>query len=631
MGQSQSDETRRSLSPDDLRHRLTHRLQKRTFTDLELYSFRDVFTSLANTSNDNTPYWSEDTLTRFLELPDALDVASLLYHATSVAAGFPFLSDGPGILDWEAIVRVVCVFTGRYKTVLRKGGGDPVRVWFRILAVHDRGGGGTSNGHEVNGKHIEAAIAEAMAHGGEHRDTHHSHEKHDDHDHNHEDDDHSDDIFQIADPEDMEDENDDDELALAALEALDAIEVFKLAEKPAVMVQKYVRRLDPQELTKLVMLLLVIAPLDPQESLATYVERYSGDALVDLRRAAGSIVRSMSVDGKPILWTGFSRSVKRSLPHLFDGFKPLYEHFLFSKRLNMNKNSSLNLPLIPPLLQHYGTILTPTILNQLSFFLKGETLYRRLRKLYIGSDDGFSMGMFEQKVFKWRAPTILLVSGSRMGPPSTSREKSFSDTLSPKRFPDSISDDNDDEESETLTFGVYIDIMWKITHKECFGTSSTQLFQLHPIHEVFETSKSHSDYIYWNKSAGIGFGAPLPRIKPGDPVLHMNLGAVSLILDESLEFGVFTHSSSGGGAYHTSDLNVGGRNGDWQERFNIEEIEVWGVGGEEEAKEQARQWAWDEAEAMRRRNVQLGDDVEANRALLEMAGIIGGNRSGGSV
>ncbi|RVD88321.1 uncharacterized protein DFL_002510 [Arthrobotrys flagrans] len=607
MGQSQSDESRRSLSPDDLRHRLTCRLQKRSFTDLELYSFRDVFTSLANTSNDGTLYWSEDTFTRFLELPDALDVASLLYHATSVAAGFPFLSDGPGILEWEAIVRVVCVFTGRYRGVLRKGGGDAMRVWFRILAVHDRGG------DEVNGNIIGEV-------NGEERDTEQPPGKEDD----------DDDVFQIADPEDMEDENDDDELALAALEALDAIEVFKLAEKPAAAArQKYVRRLDPENLTKLVMLLLVIAPLDPQESLATYVERYSGDVLVDLRRAAESIVRSMSTDGKPILWTGFSRSVKRSLPHLFDGFTPLYDHFLFSKRLNMNKDPTLDLPLAPPLLQHHGEILTPTLLNQLSFFFKGTTLYRRLRKLYIGSDDGFSMGMFEQKVFKWRAPTILLVSGSRTGPPSTSREKSFSDTLSPKRYPDSIVDPGDTD--GTLTFGVYVDVMWKITHKECFGTPTTKLFQLHPIHEVFETSKSHSDYIYWNKSAGIGFGAPLPRIKSGDPVLHMNLGAVSLILDESLEFGVFTHSSSGGGAYHTSDLNVGGRNEDWQERFTIDEIEVWGVGGEEEAKEQARQWAWDEAEAMRRRNVQLGDDVEANRALLEMAGIIGGNRSGGSV
>ncbi|KAK6502827.1 Restriction of telomere capping protein 5 [Arthrobotrys musiformis] len=574
MGQSQSDESRRSLSPEDLRRRLTHRLQKKTLTDLEVFSLRDVFASLSN-SSDDVEYWSEDTLVRFLELPDVLDVGGLLFHASSVAAGFPYLSDGPGLLDWEGTVRVICVFTARWRGVLK---GDAVRIWYRILAVHDRGGDDIKeNGGDTGGSEVQP---------------------------------------------DIEDEGDDDDLALAALEALDAIEVFKLDTPPST--RKYVRRLDPQDLTKLVMLLLVIAPLDPQESLAAYVERYSGDALLELRRAAESVVRSMSTDGAPILWSAFARSVRRGLPHLFDGFKPLYEHFLFSKRLNMNKDPTLHLPLTPPLLQHHGTILTPTILNQLSFFIKGDTLWRKLRKLYIGSDDGFSMGMFEQRVFKWRAPTILLVTGSRMGTPSTSREKSFSDTLSPKRFPDSISSEDD-----TLTFGVYVDTMWKITHKEPFGTPSTRLFQLHPIHEVFETSKSHSDYIYWNKSAGIGFGAPLPRVKAGDPVLHMNLGAVSLILDESLEFGVFTHSSSGGGAYHTSDFE--GRSGDWQERFVVEEIEVWGVGGEEEAREQKRQWAWDEAEALRRRNVQLGDDVEANRALLEMAGIIGGNRSGGSV
>ncbi|KAF3918880.1 hypothetical protein ABW20_dc0103560 [Dactylellina cionopaga] len=623
MGQSQSDESGRrgsgQLSPEELSHRLTLRLQKRTFTDIELYSFRDVFSSLAEHS-DGVAFWSEDTLTRFLELPDALDVGALIYHASSVAAGFPFLSQGPGILEWEAIVRVVSVFTGRYKGVLRKGGGDPVRLWFRMFAVYDRGGSAGGDGREEGdkGKQKEnEAIAggripdNSMDEGGSEsrKDNGYAIQSP------------TDDLFQIADPEDISDDED-DELALAALDALDAIEVFRHAEKPTV---KYLRRLDAESMVKLIMLLLVIAPLDPQESLAAYVERYSGDALLELRVTAESVVRSMSSAGKPILWTAFSRSIKRSLPYLFDGLKPLYEHFLFSKRLNMS-SPRIQVTMAPPLLLNSGTIMSNSIINQLSFFIKGEDIWRRLRRLYIGSEAGFSMGSFEQKVFKWRAPTILLVSGSRMPtPPETSREKSFTDSLTPKRFPDSIDSDG------RLIFGVYVDIPWKITHRECFGTPATKVFQLHPIHEVFETSKAHSDYIYWNKSAGIGFGAPLPRIKSGDPVLHMNLGAVSLILDESLEFGVFTHSSAGGGAFHTSDLAVAGRRDDWQDRFEIEEIEVWGLGGEDEAKEQARQWAWDEAEAMRRRNVQLGDDIEANRALLEMAGIIGGNRSGGSM
>ncbi|EPS43962.1 hypothetical protein H072_2127 [Dactylellina haptotyla CBS 200.50] len=616
MGQSQSDESGSGqLSPEELAHRLTVRLQKRTFTDIELYSFRDVFKSLADHSNDGVAYWSEDTLTRFLELPDALDVGALIYHASSCAASFPFLSQGPAIMEWEAMVRIVCVFTGRYKGILRRSGGDPTRIWFRIFSIYDRGKKGEEDlvedperrkeniAVERSGEEDGGSVGQSLKDSGYEPPLSAT-----------------DSLFAIADPEDISD--DEDELALAALDAMDAIEVFKHVEKPSV---RYIRRIEADKMVKLVMLLLVVAPMDPQEPLAIYIDRYSGDAFTELKQTAESVVRSMSPTGKPILWTMFSKSIRRSLPYMFDGLKPLYDHFLFSKRFDMSKDRT-QLKLAPPLLHTMGTIMNKNILNQLSFFLKGENLWRKLRRLYIGSDAGFSMGSFEQKVFKWRAPTILLVSGSRMPvKPETSRERSFTDALAPKRFPDSIDSDG------TLVFGVYVDVPWKLTHRECFGTPATKIFQLHPIHEVFETSQSHTDYIYWNKSAGIGFGAPLPRIKAGDPVVHMNLGAVSLILDESLEFGVFTHSSAGGGAFHTSDLSVGGRGDDWQDRFEIEEIEVWGLGGDEEAKEQERQWAWDEAEAMRRRNVGMGNDVEANRALLEMAGIIGQNRSGGSV
>lgn len=70
---------------------------------------------------------------------------------------------------------------------------------------------------------------------------------------------------------------------------------------------------------------------------------------------------------------------------------------------------------------------------------------------------------------------------------------------------------------------------------------------------------------------------------------------------------------------------------EWQDVFEIEDIEVWGCGGEDEAEAQKKAWAWEEREALLRRQITLGKDVEADRALLEMAGLIGQNRSGGSV
>lgn len=101
------------------------------------------------------------------------------------------------------------------------------------------------------------------------------------------------------------------------------------------------------------------------------------------------------------------------------------------------------------------------------------------------------------------------------------------------------------------------------------------------------------------------------------------------MLDSSFEFGVFTHNYiSGGGAFHSSQT----RKRDWQDRFEIESLEVWGCGGDAEAEQQRQRWAWEEREAEARRRVNLGTgDIEADRALLEMAGLIGGNRSGGSM
>jgi hypothetical protein len=109
----------------------------------------------------------------------------------------------------------------------------------------------------------------------------------------------------------------------------------------------------------------------------------------------------------------------------------------------------------------------------------------------------------------------------------------------------------------------------------------------------------------------------------------MSLGPVSLALEDSFEFGCFTHNyTSQGGAFQTSAA----RKFDFQDRFEISSLEVWGCGGENESKHQAERWAWEAREAEARRKINLGTgDIEADRALLEMAGLVGANRSGGSM
>src|SRR5277367_6359413 len=75
-----------------------------------------------------------------------------------------------------------------------------------------------------------------------------------------------------------DDGDDDDGWALAALEALDATEVFKHGDAPIAEVS-----VPSDNLRKLIVLLLIIAPLGPQESLSTYADRLVGDQLEGLR------------------------------------------------------------------------------------------------------------------------------------------------------------------------------------------------------------------------------------------------------------------------------------------------------------------------------------------------------------
>jgi hypothetical protein len=569
-----------------------------------------VFKSLAE-QRDGIAYLKEDTIARFLEIPDVLGVSSVIFQMVSYLGAFPFGQDAPVVLGFEQMIMVVVIMSERYQRVLKKGNRDRTKLLFRSLAVFDRkeshptAKDGKEHGSQDPGNFLEAEVPRSHVGG-----------------------------FAVDEAANDEDEEDDDDLALAALESLDAIEVFRHGDAPITQAS-----IPSDNLKKLIMLLILIAPMSNQESLANYAERLTGDQLEGLRKTADNILAAfVNVEKFPgVKIHQFNTVIPISLPFLFNGFNPLFEHFLFSKNIDFTKRKDEataplpstvpppEQPLLPP---QKGEILDLNVLSQLSFFIPGNSLFRQLRLLYSGGDAGFSLGSFETRVFNWRAPTILLVSGNRISdPPEGGQERAFSDTLRPKRFPDS-------GKSDHVTFGVYVSQPWRQTHKECFGDSNTQLFQLEPVHEVFHASNMNTDYVAFTKpptsSSGIYIGCPHPKAKQTSGLsTHVNLGAVSLMLDSSFEFGVFTHNyTSGGGAFHISET----RRTDFQDRFEIESLEVWGCGGDAEAEEQRKRWAWEEREAEARRKINLGTgDMESDRQLLEMAGIIGGNRSGGSM
>ncbi|KAI5844546.1 TLD-domain-containing protein [Morchella snyderi] len=568
MGQGQSGKVHQ-VTAEELSLKLAEKFAQKCFTGVELYSFKDNFRSLAdsNNSEDGFLYWNEDTLIRFLSIPDCLQVGSVIFQSTSYLGAFPFPSLSPAILNFEALVKVVTIFTGRYKKVLKRHP-DPVKLLFRSLAVYDRGDDG--------GKRNQISETE----------------------------------FEYY------EDDDDDDLSLAALDALDAIEVFGQAEKSNISHS----RIPLENLRNFVAFLLVAAPLEPNQPIAVFAERFSTpEALQELRDTAECVIRSFkSRDGKGILYRDFKKTVKESMPFLFDGLSPLFEHLLFSKKVD---NSSTAAKEAEPLLPHTGKILDMNLLSQLSLFIKGDNLWWRLRPLYAGSEAGFSMGSFETKVVKWTAPTILLVSGTRVSrTPKTHQQKTFCDTLPPRKYAAG------GEVDERVVYGVYMHHPWRVSHRDCFGDSQSILFQLQPTHRTFHASTASTDYAYFNKDDGIGFGSPVQKMKASQRGPYLNLGPVSLTFDPSLEFGVFQHIGHGG-AFHTNDTRD---EQEWQDVFEIEEIEVWGCGGDSEAEAQRKAWAWEEREALLRRQINFGKDIEADRALLEMAGLIGQNRSGGS-
>lgn len=550
-------------------------------------------------------------------------MGSVVFQMASYLGAFPLPSQAPAILTHEAMLKVVTILTERYGAVLKKRGKEIwLRELYRSLAIYDKGIRSSIEDKEKGKEHWDSMGGSSGL------------------------------GFAIDAPDngDGDEDEEDDELVLAALDSMDAIEAFKHGEQTNV----HHSIIPTDNFLKLVELLLLIAPIDAQQSLSSLAPDLSDKRIESLRRTANVVVSSFGVENHPgVTYRTFNTVVSACLPYLFNGLNPLFEHFLFAKNFDLSKRKSdtttsptkESQPVIPPpkvvldpepVLRQSGEILDLTILSQLSFFIKGSSLFRRLRPLYSGNTHGFSMGSFEKQVFNWRAPTILLVQG-RLLPtkPSSTRERALQDMLPPKRYPNSIPDT---ASNQTLIYGAYIPTQWKHTGKSCFGDSSTILFQLSPTHDVFSASTFSSDYIYFNKSpshpAGLGLGTPIPTQSSAHSYSTQQVfrpGPISLHLDDALEFGIFTHIADGGGSFHTSRLPAR-RKKDWQDRFEIESLEVWGCGGDEVAEAQRREWAWQEREAEARRRINLGTgDQELDRELLKMAGIISDSRSGGSM
>ncbi|KAJ5142894.1 uncharacterized protein N7515_001681 [Penicillium bovifimosum] len=626
MGAGQSNEHGLS-SPEELSHILAERFATKCFTPLELTHFKDNFFSRAS-EQGGLRYWNEKTLSDFLGIPDgiytssqehALDAGPVLFRMVSYLGAFPFQNTlAPSVLTFEAMVKVVVLLTERYEKALKRGHKDRIKLLFGSLADVGRKPS-VANNEETKAEDNEAAASSSHALG-----------------------------FSVDEPADDDyDEDEDDDLALAALESLDAIEVFK--QDCRVDKTVYETRISVDTFRRLVMLLLVIAPLNPLESLKIYTNGLD-ERMEGVQKEADSILAAFSPEESDggISYKAFAQTISLSLPYLFEPLTALFEHMLFSKNLNLSqrrqqglateteeqeKDESENtLPSTASLTlpgSFKSSILNPTLNAHLSFFLPstsaGLNLLRsgvKLHPVFSTSAHGSSLTSFSHHVLTWQSATLLILQGSL----------------------------SDSSSEELVTLGAFIPQCWKTsttiptTHKP--SDLLPCLFQLSPKHLLLpgnpspSVKKVNTPTAYFSTTTGIAIGCQIPaqsRTQQKAPTPH---GAGSLIIDADMETAELHAAPIGHDGVFLPAANTSPNDRPTNLKLDLYTLEIWGIVPDPEDSSfsadpsmsaieiQRAKWEFEAREAERRRNINIkagaGDSAaESARWLLETAGIIG--------
>ncbi|KAJ5747895.1 uncharacterized protein N7511_009591 [Penicillium nucicola] len=642
MGAAQSNEHGAS-TPEELSYVLAERFAMKCFTPLELTHFKDNFFSRA-AEQGGLRYWNEQTLSAFLAIPDSqdlfLDPGPVIFRMLSYLGSFPFQNTlAPTVLTFEAMVKVVVLLTERYGKVLKRGRKDRIKLIFGSLADVARRTP-VSAASKEDDTHGDTTTEDAQSAPVQ------SHSL----------------GFSIDEPvNDEYDEDEDDDLALAALESLDAIEVFKHDHRVDKTV--YETGISIDTFRRLLMLLLVIAPLNPLESVKIYTSDFDGGRMEAIRKEADHIIAAFSPEERDvgISYKSFARTISLSLPYLFDPLTALFEHMLFSKNLDLSQRRQRGLaveteqediekhdePLPPPASitlpgSFESAILNPTVVSHLSFFLPTTSaslnLFRsgiKLHPVFSTNAHGSSLTSFSHHVMTWQSATLLILQGNKEG----------------------SSDEN------PITLGAYIPQTWKSPSSSTSQSSSTKadalpcLFQLSPKHTLLPGNPSQAQttqntpIAYFSTQTGIALGCQIPppsRSNKADPKPH---GAGSLLIDSNMETATFHTEPVGhdGVFLPPPSSNAFTQDAPRTLKLDLWTLEIWGIvpnpedafstePGSSAVEMQRAKWEFEAREAERRRNINLkagaGDSAaESARWLLEAAGIVGdqGRHSGGSV
>ncbi|GFF28242.1 restriction of telomere capping protein 5 [Aspergillus udagawae] len=641
MGVGQSTEhPGHTGTPEHLSHVLAERFATKCFTPLELTHFKDNFFSRA-IDQGGMKYWNEKILSDFLGIPDSsdshcpLDAGPVIFRMVSYLGAFPFQNTlAPSVLTFEAMVKVAVLLTERYGKVLRRARKDRIKLLFGSLADVGRRDVGASPGQEnVRKEADEPSGAKSHVIG-----------------------------FEVDAPanDDYEGEDeDDDDLALAALESLDAIDVFKHDSR--IDKKEYEARISVATFRRLLILLIVIAPLKTLEPVTTYTSDLNEARMESVRKEADTILAAFNIEDSDggICYRSFANITSIALPYLFDPLTPLFEHLLFSKNLDMTKKSGSDATVTdtiekpsdnaPPSLSRImlpgsfeSTILKSSVLSHLSFFLPSPTsnvnLLRgnmRLHPVFSTAAHGSSLTSFSHNVLTWHAGTLLLLEGA-------------------------VSESSE-HGGGMVTLGAYLPQPWKsapLSHSSTKPSNSSALpclFELSPKHQLLQgnpspsVQKPNAPVAYFSSSTGIAIGCQIPPPSRSQQLKPTPLGAGSLTIDASLESAAIHVSSIGHNGVFLPPATTSLSEQTVRRQIDIYTLEIWGLVPEpsDASSSEPRQsavelqrakWEFEAREAERRRNLNLkagaGDSaMEGARWLLETAGLIGDRpgQRGGSI
>lgn len=356
-------------------------------------------------------------------------------------------------------------------------------------------------------------------------------------------------------------------------------------------------------------------------------------------RFIGVNLLASKLNEESILFDQFSKGVLDLLPNFYQNSLQRLSTELFTSSTLVNDEAHSS-ELLQKGIQFKPTkLVSVATLAYISSVLKGigsdlQVTTENAVKLYAGSESGFSIRSLETKIFKWQAPTFLIVSGKRIKQKTmeTNRRYQNFDEAYPRYF---LKQENHlrpwQNDNDRITYCVVIKEPWQSSNKKNFGDTSTVILSMTPRADCYKSI--HSDVtkgklIYFNNQGmGLGFGNLQPLNKNGHQRYYP--GDVSLTIEANLEFAVFRHLvqlKNNATNFFKPSTQVQLANENFEDRFTITDLEVWGIGSMKELDEQRKQWEWEEKQANARQSVNVRSMGE-ERAFLEMAGLVGNHGS----